>query len=203
MKPTLPLSILSSLALNVATITAQQSNLPPPPPGLFTIQASILIPNTTVSAAWHALTNLPAYASWNPFVRRAVVVSALPLNLTLPKQYPVVGANIYFRTQMPPLPFPVDENTPENPLNTQVSYEEIVVVDRKRGLLAWKYVPEELLQAQRWQSVSAHEGGVWYESREVFDGTLAPVVRESFEDGLQKGFEAQAEGLKRLLRGDV
>jgi hypothetical protein len=42
---------------------------------------------------------------------------------------------------------------------------------------------------------------VLYESREVFSGPLAGVLKAAFEDGLQKGFDAQGEGLKRLLEG--
>jgi hypothetical protein len=190
------------LFLHTHLTSTQSTNLPPPPPGLFTAQTRITISNTTVSAAWTALTDFSAYATWNPFVRRAIVVSPLPLNLTLPEQYPVVGKDLYLRTQIPPLPFPVNENTPDDPLSTQFAYEKITVVDEEKGWLAWKYQPDTLLQAERWQAVSdAGNGGILYESYEVFDGVLAGVLRESMEEGLQKGFEAQGEGLKMLLEG--
>tara|TARA_R110002003_G_scaffold2382_4_gene24246 strand:- start:1242 stop:1853 length:612 start_codon:yes stop_codon:yes gene_type:complete len=190
------------LFLHTHLTSTQSTNLPPPPPGLFTAQTRITISNTSVSAAWTALTDFSAYATWNPFVRRAIVVSPLPLNLTLPEQYPVVGKDLYLRTQIPPLPFPVNENTPDDPLSTQFAYEKITVVDKEKGWLAWKYQPDTLLQAERWQAVSdAGNGGILYESYEVFDGVLAGVLRESMGEGLQKGFEAQGEGLKMLLEG--
>jgi hypothetical protein len=68
----------------------------------------------------------------------AIVVS--PLNISLPEQYPVENRRLYLRTQIPPLPFPVDESTPDNILNTQFSYENITAVQPDRLRLAWRYV---------------------------------------------------------------
>ena len=176
------------------------TNLPPPPPGLFNSSARLEIHNTSVEAAWAALTNFRAYATWNPFVRAAVVVATS--NLSLPEQYPVEGLDLYLRTQIPPLPLPVDARTPDNVLATQHAYERITHVQRDLGRLAWKYQPEAALKAERWQALSDMGNGVvLYESQEVFAGPLAKVVRASMEEGLQKGFEAQAQGLKLLLEG--
>jgi hypothetical protein len=199
MRPSILLFALPALALP----TEDYTNLPPPTsPGIFTASTRILISNSSVSAAWSALTNFPAYSTWNPFVRSAIVVS--PSNLTLPDQYPAVGLNLFLRTQIPALPLPVSAKTPDNPLATQFAYEEITAVDREQGRLAWKYAADALVQAERWQAVSdAGDGRVLYESREVFDGALAGVLKATLGKQLQSSFEAQGEGLRRLLEGEV
>lgn len=132
--------------------------------------------------------------------RAAVVVS--PLNVTLPEQYPVENRRLFLRTQIPPLPLPVDSNTPDNPLNTQFAYENITHVQPDLLRLAWEYAasPGVLLAAERWQAISdLGNGKVLYESREVFSGALAYTLKALLGDSLQKGFDAQGEGLKLLL----
>jgi hypothetical protein len=200
MLPSFLVLTLSSLAL---AQTPPYTNLPPPSsPGVFTASTRIVIANTTTAQAWSALTNFPAYAEWNPFVRSAIVVS--PLNITLQRQYPVEGKNLFLRTQIPPLPLPVNSRTPDNPLATQFAYEEITHVQPQLGRLAWKYAADALVQAERWQAVSdAGEGRVLYESREVFDGALAEVVKATLGESLQKGFDAQGEALRALLEGGM
>ncbi|KAF2110008.1 hypothetical protein BDV96DRAFT_458812, partial [Lophiotrema nucula] len=173
------------------------TNLPDVPQGVFNTSASIEIA-TTKAAAWDALTNYPAYAEWNPFTRSATVIS--PNGTNLPEQRPVEGKKLLLRVQIPPLPLPVNSSTPDNPLHTQVSFENITHVQPELGRLAWKYEPEIALEAERWQAVSDVGGGkVLYESREVYSGSLAEVVKASMGEGLQEGFEAQALGLKIYL----
>lgn len=77
----------------------------------------------------------------NPLNSAAIILT--PLNLTLPRQYPVEGTNLYMRVQVPPLPLPVDASTPDNPLHTQVTLENITHVQPERLRLAWKHVSEE------------------------------------------------------------
>ncbi|KAL5115920.1 hypothetical protein ACEQ8H_006142 [Pleosporales sp. CAS-2024a] len=177
------------------------TNLPPPSSGgIFSASTRILISNTSTSAAWDALTSFPLYPAWNPFVRSAVVVSAS--NVRLPTQYPVEGANLLLRTQIPPVALPVDANTRDNALATQFAYEVITHVQRELGRLAWKYALDQGVMAERWQAVSDMGGGtVLYESREVFGGALAGVVESLYGSGLQTGFDAQAAALKMLLEG--
>lgn len=203
------------LLLIIPSVLCQSSNLPAVPPGVFTASTRIEI-KTNASAAWNTLLNFPAYPDWNPFVRsvgtksiytyfadarnrRAIVLS--PLNLTLPDQYPVEGRNLYLRTQTPPLPLPVDSSTADNPLNTQFAYENITHVQHDLLRVAWKYVIDpKLLNAERWQAISdIGDGKVLYESREVFSGVLAAVLRDFEGEGLQKSFDAQGQGLKLFL----
>jgi len=164
-----PLPALLALTLHFFLATSQFTNLPPPSsPGIFSASTRIEI-KSTAAAAYAALIDFPAYASWNPFVRAAIVVS--PLNLTLPDQTPVEGKDLFLRVQIPPLPLPVNKDTPDNPLATQFSYEKITAVQPELGRLAWKFQPDVkvLLSAERWQAVSdLGNGMVLYESREVF-----------------------------------
>jgi hypothetical protein len=130
----------------------------------------------------------------------AIVLS--PLNVSLPEQYPAENKRLYLRNQIPPLPLPVSASTPDNTLNTQLAYENITHVQPDLLRLAWAYYADDLLDAERWQAITdLGNGTVLYESREVFRGPLAPTLEALMKEGLQKGFDAQGEGLKLLLEG--
>ncbi|CAO2657283.1 Nn.00g034090.m01.CDS01 [Neocucurbitaria sp. VM-36] len=192
--------LISWLAFYITVVLSEYTNLPDVPQGVFNATTRVEIHSTTTAAAWDALTNFPSYADWNPFVRDAIVVS--PRNLTLPEQYPVEGKRLFLRTQIPPLSLPVNKNTPENPLNTQFAYERITHIQPGLGRLAWEYATDALIQAERWQAISDLGNGViLYESREVFNGPLASVLKSTLGESLQKGFDAQSQGLKSLLEG--
>ncbi|KAF2270903.1 hypothetical protein CC78DRAFT_610949 [Lojkania enalia] len=200
----MPLTIgrgfLTLLTVYLPCVCCQSSNLPDVPPGLFNVSAYIEIRSTT-SAAWEALTNFPNYPNWNPFVRSSIVIT--PDGINLPQQRPVENHRLVLRVQIPPLPLPVSSSTPDNPLHTQFAFENVTHVDPIQGRLAWKYLTSDaLLDSERWQAISnIGNGKILYESREVFSGILAPVLRASMEAGLIESFEAQAQGLKLLLEG--
>ncbi|KAF2255047.1 hypothetical protein BU26DRAFT_150104 [Trematosphaeria pertusa] len=185
-------------SVSISGVYSEYTNLPDVAPGVFNVSARIEI-TTTVAAAWDALTDFPNYSKWNPFVRAAIAVSIT--NLTLPEQRPVENDRLFFRVQIPPLPLPVDEDTPDNPLHTQFAYENVTHVQPDLGRLAWAYQsPEILLEAERWQALSDIGGGkVLYESREVYHGALASTLEALYGEGLQEAFEGQAKGLKLLL----
>jgi hypothetical protein len=200
MATTSALRILLLLTIQTTHVISEYTNLPPVAPGVFTASTRIEI-NSTASAAYNALADFPRYPDWNPFVRSAIAVS--PSNITLPEQYPIEGNQLFMRTQIPPLPLPVNRNTPDDPLATQFAYENITHVQPELGRLAWKYIaPDVALSSERWQAVSDLGGGVaLYESREVFHGVLAPVLKATLGESLQKAFDAQGQGLKLLLEG--
>ena len=159
-----------------------------------------------MQAGTHSLGRYLLLAQTSPKVltldRSAVVTDSLFIPLPNDQQYPQVNKRLIFRVQIPPLPFPVDSNTPDNPLNTQLTTENITVVQPELGRLAWKFLTDQLLDSERWQAVTdLGNGKVLYESREVFRGLGAPLVQTLYEDGLRQGFNAQAEGLRRLLEG--
>jgi hypothetical protein len=74
------LSVLLWLYSHVTIVISEYTNPPPVPPGLFEVSTRIEI-NATLTAAYNTLCDFPYYASWNPFVRYAVVTS--PDNITL------------------------------------------------------------------------------------------------------------------------
>ncbi|KAF2003826.1 hypothetical protein P154DRAFT_519745 [Amniculicola lignicola CBS 123094] len=186
-------------SLLILLSSSQTTNLPDVPPGVFTVGTRLEI-RTNVSTIWDVLTDFPAYASWNPFVRSAIVTT--PFGVPTREQYPIENHKLILRNQIPPLPFPVDSSTPDNPLNTQFAFENITHIQPDKGRLAWEYIFEAVLQAERWQAISdLGNGKVLYESREVFHGLAAETLKVWMGEGLQKGFEAQAEGLRRVLEG--
>ncbi|KAF2741782.1 hypothetical protein M011DRAFT_497901 [Sporormia fimetaria CBS 119925] len=191
----LAVTLLSFSKLSVIA----QSNLPDVPAGVFEVSTRTEI-RTTTAAVWGALTNFTAYPEWNPFVREATVVT--PFKISLPEQYPVEGANLIFRTQIPPLPLPVDASTPDKLLNTQYALEIITHVEPDLLRLAWgnALFPSAVLAAERWQAISELSNGlVLYESREVFSGALASTLQRLYGTGLQQAFDAQGDALKLLL----
>ncbi|CAN9320784.1 unnamed protein product [Alternaria alternata] len=191
------LSLVSLALLHVALAQSEYTNLPEVPPGVFSASARTEI-KTTVDAAWDALTDFPNYGAWNPFVRYALVTSAN--NITLPDQRAVEGNYLFFRVQIPPLPLPVNKDTPDNLLHTQTAFERITHVQPELGRLAWDYLAEIAVKSTRWQAVSdIGNGTVLYESHEEFNGPLAGILKETLGESLQESFEAQGEGLKLYL----
>jgi hypothetical protein len=80
------------------------------------------------------------------------------------------------------------------------SLELITVIDHENYRCSWKYIalPSWLLSTDRWQAVSTVlGGGTKYESITVFSGFAAYFVKFFMGNGLQKGFEAQGESLKK------
>ncbi|KAJ4343803.1 hypothetical protein N0V87_000085 [Didymella glomerata] len=191
------------LLLQAVRIFSTFTNLPDVPQGVFNVSTRIEI-RSNKHAAWNALTDFPKYPEWNPFVRASIMISAD--NTTLRDQYPKENRRLFLRTQIPALPLPVNENTPDVEARTQYSYENVTAVQRKQGRLAWEFVPTtELerqidLQSERWSAVSnIGRGKVLYESREVFHGSTAELLAAQIGGALQTSFEAQGQALKALL----
>ncbi|KAG6879137.1 hypothetical protein C0992_004954 [Termitomyces sp. T32_za158] len=169
---------------------------------LFQASANISI-DAPLLDVWEVLLDFPAYAEWNPFVRSQVVTDVL--GIPTYEQIPQENLRLLIQAQIPPLPLPVDANTPANPINTQISFENITHIDTTNRRLAWRAImlPQPLLDAERWQALSTTEDGkTFYESVEIFRGPVSYVVDALFAQGLQEGFNAQATALKsRVERG--
>ncbi|KZM19824.1 uncharacterized protein EKO05_0004154 [Ascochyta rabiei] len=184
------------LSFQIIGVFSTFTNLPDVPPGDFNVSTRIEI-RSTKHAAWEALTDFARYPEWNPFVRASIMVSSD--NITLPDQYPREGRRLFLRTQIPPLPIPVDKDTPDVELHTQYSYENVTHVQRGRGRLAWAS-NDSSIQAERWSAVSnLGRGRMLYESREVFNGALVKDLATQLGKALQAGFDAQGQALKLLL----
>lgn len=86
---------------------------------------------------------------------------------------------------------------------SQTSQEIITHVDHEEFRVAWQYVslPKWLLSAERWQCLSSSSpaGGkevTKYETREVFSGPLAYIVKWFMRKGLEEAFAAMGDALK-------
>jgi len=118
--------------------------------------------------------------------------------IPLTDQTPHENLRLIIEAQIPPLPSPVDANTPPNLLHSQVSFENITTIDLVNHRAAWRQImiPTPLLGAERWQALSTYEGKTYYEAKENFYGPLGYVLDAVFADGLEEGFNAQAEAFK-------
>ncbi|KAJ7680696.1 hypothetical protein DFH06DRAFT_1077654 [Mycena polygramma] len=184
-----------SLIARLAFAQSPPSHLPPAAPGVFAAHASILI-NASIDDVWSILLDFPSYPDWNPFVRSQIVTSTTLIPLA--DQTPHENLRLIIQSQIPPLTPPVTAATPPNPLNAHTTIENITHVDNAGYAVAWALTgtPDAILSAERWSVLSTFEDATYYESREVYDGLLAPAVQLSLEDGLDEAFEAQAEALK-------
>jgi hypothetical protein len=112
------------------------------------------------------------------------------------------GAYATFSVQIPPLPLPVSSTTPDVWLNTQSSKEKITHVQPDIYRVAWKAMlfPDWFMSSERWTGISmAANGMAVYESREVFYGPGASLLKALYEKSLGESFEAQGKGLKLYL----
>ena len=83
------------------------------------------------------------------------------------------------------------------------TFLRITAVDEEKYRVAWVLsssglfaIPRWLLRAERWQAVSSVDGKTLYESREVFYGPLAHVVRWYAGSKLEEAFKATGLSLK-------
>jgi hypothetical protein len=114
----------------------------------------------------------------------------------------VEGTYATFSVQIPPLPLPVSASTPDVWLNTQSSKENITHVQPDIYRVAWKAMlfPDYIMSSERWTGISqAPNGMAVYESREVFYGPAATLLKAVYEKSLKESFEAQGRGLKIYL----
>ncbi|KIY67781.1 hypothetical protein CYLTODRAFT_422229 [Cylindrobasidium torrendii FP15055 ss-10] len=188
--------IRAALALHPPT------NLPPAQEGVFTVFGSSII-NADVDAAWNLLTNFSDYPNWNPFARSQVIVNEWGVELS--DQTPFEGAILKITTQIPALTPPVNASTPSDPLNTHITREIVSTVQPELHRAAW-YLdsPKAVLDAERWLALSKFiddDGGAktFFETREVYNGSLARAVQELLEDDLNQAFQAQADAMRITL----
>lgn len=127
------------------------------------------------------------------------------LYIPLPSQTPQENLRLVITVQIPPLQPPVTSSTPPNPLNIQMSHENITTIDYVINRFAWQStVPSPLLlNSTRWSALSVVGGGTYFESREVYYGPLAETVKELYGVGLQEGFVAEGVAMKERAEGMV
>lgn len=109
---------------------------------------------------------------------------------------PKVGQHLLMTVHIPP--------TMSETSKYQKTEEIITHVDHEEFRVAWKYatLPKWLLGAERWQCLSSlpsPDGGketTKYETREVFSGPLAYIVKWFMWKGLEEAFAVMGDALK-------
>ncbi|KAA1470125.1 hypothetical protein DENSPDRAFT_835847 [Dentipellis sp. KUC8613] len=165
------------------------SNLPPlVSEGVVAISDSIDI-DAPRQRVWEILLDFPAYGEWNPFVRSQTIVDASKRPLA--DQTVAEGQWLYMGTvHIPP--------TMDDTVSSSSTMELITHVDHDAYRVAWVYksLPRWLLNAERWQTLSEVNGKTRYETREVFGGPVAYILKFFMQQGLRDAFRAMAEALK-------
>ncbi|RDI80106.1 hypothetical protein Vi05172_g9874 [Venturia inaequalis] len=137
-------------------ISGQQvwANLPTVPQGFnASVRTEI---NASVQAVWDATLDWPSYPTWNPFVRKSTITDKTFTPLDPSQQKVLQGAYAVFSVQIPPLPLPVNAQTPDVWWNTQNSKELVTHVQADVYRVAWKAMlfPEWFMTSERWTGVS-------------------------------------------------
>ncbi|TFK93255.1 hypothetical protein K466DRAFT_479023 [Polyporus arcularius HHB13444] len=160
-----------------------KSNLPPPSRAgvvIFYVTSDIDAP---IEKVWVALTDFEKYPEWTIFVSDKA-------KNKLEDQMPTKGKYVYEETHMPP--------TMDDTVQRGSTVEEIIHFDDVTHRLAWRGVwPSWFLQDERWQVLSTTEDGrTLYESREVFGGIGAYLIKWFYHSKLMECFVTNAEALK-------
>jgi hypothetical protein len=115
-------------------------------------------------------------------------------------QFPRENATLQLHIQLPALSLPVDASTANK--WTQTAHVNITDVLPTRGRFGYVVVdlPSYALTSKRWTSVmDLGNGKTLYESREVFYGPIASVLKFAMQGTLNDGFEGMAKGLKMFV----
>ncbi|OSX58079.1 hypothetical protein POSPLADRAFT_1061182 [Postia placenta MAD-698-R-SB12] len=151
------------------------SNLPSPSfQGPLMISASSVI-DAPIDKVWQILVDFTSYAEWNTSVHKQIIVDSSSKE-PLPDQTPHEGSYLLMEVHIPP-------TSDRSHTPTSRPLELITAVDPAAHRVAWKnLMPSWLLRAERWQALSVVEDGRHCTRR---------------GSGLQQGFQAVADGLKR------
>lgn len=113
---------------------------------------------------------------------------------------PAVNKYLLMQTHIPP--------SFDSSRRKQSAFEIITAVDHENYMAAWKNIdyPNWLFRAERWQVLTALQGfgedgeespTTRYETREVFSGPLAHLVKWLMKAKLEEAFEAMARALMK------
>lgn len=110
--------------------------------------------------------------------------------VVLEDQTPAKGKYLLMKVHIPP--------TMDDSVGFQNAFELITAFDDVNHRLAWKnLLPQWFIKAERWQALSTTEDGkTVYESREVFGGIGAYLIKWFIATNLMKSFEAMADAVK-------
>ncbi|KAL6302622.1 hypothetical protein BKA93DRAFT_392306 [Sparassis latifolia] len=186
-----------------------ETNLPPPPfSPIITLGASSII-DAPIEKVWDVLVDFPSYGEWNDMVYAVKMRVDIPVltnysrhaqkivdehKKPLDSQIPQEGRHLLMEVHIPP-------TSDRSHKTTSHAFELITNVDHAAHRVCWvSTYPRWFIEAVRWQTLSpvdGEEGKTKYESREVFRGIGSWILRWFLAGGLQQGFDACAQGLKR------
>ncbi|KAF8064013.1 hypothetical protein FPV67DRAFT_1420573 [Lyophyllum atratum] len=172
-------------------MSASSSNLPPlVEDGVFSVSSSIVI-DAPLEKVWSIILDFPSYKEWSKSRGQTIVDKS---KNKLPDQTPAEGQYLLIA----PVHLPPTMGEP-GWFQEQSAFEIITTVDHENHRVAWANIalPKFLLSAERWQTLSVVDGKTKYETREVFGGIIAYLVKFFMYEKLVQGFRAQAEGLKK------
>ncbi|KAH0834072.1 hypothetical protein J3R83DRAFT_11356 [Lanmaoa asiatica] len=161
--------------------------------GVFSASASITI-DAPRDLVWQVLMDWGSYQA----CRNQCLTDASKKPLPASQQTPRAGAHLLVHPVHIPPSF-----DPPRMFPASSAFALITVLDTDNYRCAWESIefPSWLLTTVRWQAlVEVVEDGrkkTRYETIEVFSGLLAYLIKLGFGSGLQQGFTAMAEGLKR------
>jgi len=136
--------------------------------------------DATPERVWHVLTDLPAYAEWNPFVTDAH--GALVVGDRLSVSVPPVNALV--------------------PAQLRPTVVDVVPLRRLqlRSRLIRPAIPG-LFDVELTMSITDHDGGVRLWQQDRFGGLLAPLLIRSLNRHRLAAFNAMNEALKHRAEG--
>ncbi len=108
----------------------------------------------------------------------------------LDDQTPAEGKYVLMKTHIPP--------TLDDVAWTQDAFEMIIAYDDVNRRMAWQsLLPEWLVKAERWQALSTTaDGKTFYESREIFAGAGAYLIKWLISTPLMQSFDAMADAVQ-------
>jgi hypothetical protein len=144
---------------------------------------------------WEILLDFSKYPEWNPFVRSQILLDD---NGTIAAdQSPRPGAVIDVKVTIPP-------SLTAKESSLQGSKQKITVVEKDKFNIEWAFVSPTpfLLKTHRYQWLRAEissdgEPSTVYETEDAFFGPVAYIVKWTLGKGLQQGFDAMGEALKK------
>jgi hypothetical protein len=136
--------------------------------------------DATPERVWRVLTDLPAYAEWNPFVTRAE--GALVVGGRLSVSAPPVNAFVQSRL-----------------------HPTVLEVAPFRQLRLWSRLDRlaipGLIDVELTMTITDHEGGVRLWWQDQYRGLLAPLVSRSLNRHRLTAFTAMLDALKDRVEG--
>ncbi|CDO68783.1 hypothetical protein BN946_scf184989.g49 [Trametes cinnabarina] len=162
------------------------SNLPEPSYAGALVVSVFCEIDAPIEKVWTVLLDFPKYKEWNPFVQVITDKNKKPLE----DQTPGEGKYLLMQVHIPP--------TMDDSISTTSAFEQITSVQPELHRLAWKnLLPSWFIRAERWQALRTNEAGkTVYETREVFGGIGAYLIKWFLGAKLVKSFEEMAKGLK-------